>query len=226
MPGALAPLGEGFRPLISAVMRGLGAPDDERAVASTVTWLDLLATWNQKIDLTAARSAEELVDLMVADAVVLGRHESHGAAVVDVGSGAGAPGLALGVLRPDLAVTLVEPLGKRVSFLRTVLGHFSAPSVRERTLCVVRGKGEDLAARGETFDTAVARATLPPPAWLELGARMVRPEGAVWVLLAREPAPELNGWIIDADERYTWPLTRVERRALRYRRAPSSAERL
>ena len=223
MPGALAPLGEGFRPLISAVLRDLGATAEERAVTSIVTWLDLLATWNQKIDLTAARSPQELVDLMLADAVVVARHESPRAAVVDVGSGAGAPGLALGLLRPDLALSLVEPLAKRVSFLRTVLGHFGARRGEAGTLRVVRGKGEDLVARGEVFDSAVARATLPPAPWLQLGGQMVRPEGAVWVLLARESAPEVKGWRIETEERYTWPLTRVERRALRYRRDPASA---
>jgi 16S rRNA (guanine527-N7)-methyltransferase len=219
MPGALAPLGEGFRPLISAVWRGLGAAPDERAAAHIILWLDLLATWNAKIDLTAARSPEELVDLMLADAVVLARHESAGASMVDVGSGAGGPGLALGLLRPDLSVNMVEPLAKRVSFLRTVLGHLAAAPNRG-ALRVTRAKGEDLAARGEVFDAAVARATLPPPAWLDLGARLVRPGGTVWVLLAREPAPEMAQWTIETDERYVWPLTGAERRALRFRRAP------
>jgi hypothetical protein len=48
---------------------------------------------------------------------------------------------------------------------------------------------------------------------------MVRPGGAVWVLLAREPAIETTEWKIETDERYTWPLTGAERRVLRYRRA-------
>jgi 16S rRNA (guanine527-N7)-methyltransferase len=218
MPGALAPLGAGFRPLISAVLRGLDATADERTVTQIVTWLDLLATWNAKIDLTAARGAGELIDLMLADAVVLARHEPTGAAVVDVGSGAGGPGLALGLLRPDLAMSLVEPLAKRVSFLRTVQGHLAATS-RAGALRVIRAKGEDIVARGEVFDAAVARATLPPVEWLDLGGRMVRPGGAVWVLLAREPAPEGPGWKLETEERYIWPLTGVERRALRYRRA-------
>jgi len=218
MPGALAPLGAGFRPLISALLRDLDAEPDEHAVTLVVTWLDLLATWNAKIDLTAARSARELVDLMLADAVVLARHEPPRAAVVDVGSGAGGPGLALGLLRPDLSMTLVEPLAKRVSFLRTVLGHFGAAHSEGGTMRVIRAKGEDLASRGEVFDSAVARATLPPAAWLDLAARMVSPGGSVWVLLAREPAPATNEWKIETEERYRWPLTGVERRALRYRR--------
>jgi len=244
MPGGPKPLGAGFRPLISTVLRGLDATLDDRAEAKIVIWLDLLASWNQKIDLTAARSAEELVDLMLVDALVLARHEPSGAAVVDVGTGAGAPGLALGIVRPDLALTLVEPLAKRVAFLRTVLGHLGAASTaetgagppptpstatsahsepRSETLPrVYRGKGEALADQGALYDTAVARATLAPAAWLELGGRLVRPSGAVWVLLAREPAPDIRGWEIAADDRYTWPLTGAERRAVRYRRAASS----
>jgi 16S rRNA (guanine527-N7)-methyltransferase len=221
MPGGLVALGAGFRPLISAVLRGLDATLDERAVAPIVTWLDLLATWNAKIDLTAARSAEELVDLMLADAVILARHESSGATVVDVGSGAGGPGLALALLRPDLAVTLVEPLTKRVSFLRSVLGHLGAPPEGGRRR-VVRNKGEEVAARGEVFDSAVARATLAPAAWLDLGGRLVKPEGAVWVLLARDPAPETDSWRIDREISYQWPLTGAFRRALRYRRVSGS----
>ena len=217
MRGALPALGEGYRPLISSVLGGLDSGFGEGAMGAIVAWLDLLATWNAKIDLTAARSPEELVDLMLADAVVLGRHESPRTAVVDIGSGAGGPGLALALLRPDLAVTLVEPLAKRVSFLRTVLGNLGVQG-REGAPRVVRGKGQELVARKEVFDTAVARATLPPPEWLQLGGRLVGPSGAVWVLLAREPAPASGEWTIEMDLRYTWPLTGVERRALRYRR--------
>jgi 16S rRNA (guanine527-N7)-methyltransferase len=88
---------------------------------------------------------------------------------------------------------------------------------------VYRGKGEALADQGALFDTAVARATLAPAAWIELGGRLLRPSGALWVLLAREPAPDVSGWEIAADDRYTWPLTGAERRAVRYRRATSSA---
>jgi 16S rRNA (guanine527-N7)-methyltransferase len=225
MPGALAPLGAGFRPPIFAVLGGLDATCDERTVSRIVSWLDLLASWNDKIDLTAARSADELVDLMLADAVVLARHAAPGASIVDVGSGAGAPGLALGLLRPDLDVTLVEPLAKRVSFLRTVLGHLGgaagATPDGEGALRVFRGKGQALVEQSTTFDIAVARATLPPPAWLDLGRHLVNSGGSVWVLLAREPAPETADFRIDVDERYVWPLTGAERRAVRYRREPA-----
>jgi 16S rRNA (guanine527-N7)-methyltransferase len=197
--------------------------DGDEWIPRVLDWLTLLDEWNAKIDLTAARTDDELVDLMLADACVLARHVPSGARVVDVGSGAGAPGLALSLLRPDLRVTLVEPLAKRVSFLRTVVGRsatangggagaraVSAPPPR-----VHRGKGEDLVGK-ESFDVAVSRATLAPEDWLSLGCRLA-PHGSVWVLLAQRSAPDGKGWEVDVDVTYRWPLTDVERRAVCYR---------
>ncbi len=193
---------------------------DADKTAKIAAWLDLVAAWNARVDLTAARSDRELVDLMLADATVLSERISVGARLVDVGTGAGAPGLALALLRPDLRVTLVEPMAKRASFLRTCLGTLDRVDVSLETK-----KGETLADEGAVFDAAVARATLPPPAWLELGRRLVRPGGEVWLLLARESAPGSPGLTRGPVLEYVWPLTGAQRRAVRYERrnGPGSA---
>jgi 16S rRNA (guanine527-N7)-methyltransferase len=180
--------------------------------ASVARWLELLCEWNERIDLTAARSADELVDLMLADAEQMSRHLAAGTRVLDVGTGAGAPGLALALIRPDLIVTLCEPLAKRASFLRTVIG-----SVGRTDVTLVAKRGEELA--GE-WDEAMARATLAPPEWLALGAKRVKPGGGVWVLLATGEPPSRPGASIVLDERYTWPATKASRRAVRYRIDP------
>jgi 16S rRNA (guanine527-N7)-methyltransferase len=183
--------------------------DAEQAISA---WIGLVSSWNQRIDLTAARDEDELVDLMLADALVLASRLPRGARVVDVGTGAGAPGLPLALARSDLSVTLVEPLQKRAALLRTATGALG-PGMARPT--IVRARGEELATRGERFDVAVSRATLPPPAWLELGVRLA-PAGEVWVLLAREEPPDQNGWTIAEEIRYRWPLTDKERRAARF----------
>ncbi len=180
----------------------LGVPAAARPAVAK--WLELLAQWNARMDLTAARGADELHDLMLADALFLAAHVPEKARVVDVGAGAGAPGLALALVRPDLAVTLVEPLAKRVSFLRTVIGTLARSDVT-----LVRGKGESL---GGTWDVAISRATLAPATWIPLGLRLAP---ATWALLAREEPPSVEGARIDADLAYTWPLTGAARRAVR-----------
>jgi 16S rRNA (guanine527-N7)-methyltransferase len=202
----LEPLGDRW-PIPAAIL--------PTARAHIVLWLDLLAAWNKSVDLVSARTPEELTDLMLTDAMVLGARLPFGARVVDVGTGAGAPGLALALLRPDLRVTLVEPMNKRVSFLRTTLGTTGRTDVN-----LERARGEELAQRGEKWDVAVARATLPPAAWLELGTRVVSdPGGSVWVLLARGEPPARRGWATVEEVRYTQPQTQAPRRAVRYTRA-------
>jgi 16S rRNA (guanine527-N7)-methyltransferase len=201
--------------LAAALERALAAVEPAvtlEARAALLTWLQGIVEWNARIDLTAARTDDELIDLMVADALLLSRHIPEAARVVDVGSGAGAPGLALAILRPDIDMTLVEPLDKRVAFLRRSIG---ALGRTERLPIVVRGRGDALVAQRRKFEVAVSRATLPPPEWLNLGSKLA-PEGAVWVLLAQGEAPVLEGWRVEADLRYSWPLAGVSRRALRY----------
>jgi 16S rRNA (guanine527-N7)-methyltransferase len=192
--------------VVAALGGGLGAG----AAESARIWLETLITWNARIDLTAARDPDELVDLMLADALLLAPRLPAGARVVDVGSGAGGPGLGLALARPDIALTLVEPLQKRVGFLRTVVGTLGITHVQ-----VLRARGEELAPN-PPFDLALGRAVMAPEAWLALGSSLVAPAGAVWVLLAREPPPTLLGWEVREDLAYEWPLTGVLRRAVRY----------
>jgi 16S rRNA (guanine527-N7)-methyltransferase len=164
------------------------------------------------VDLTAARGTDELVDLMVADALVLSARLPMGARVVDIGTGAGAPGLALALLRPDLDTTLVEPLGKRGAFLRTVIG-----AVNRLDVTLEGETGDALArAREGAWDIALSRATLPPAAWLELAARLVPDGGSAWVFLARESPPLFEGMTQADSVSYAWPLTGALRRLLRY----------
>jgi 16S rRNA (guanine527-N7)-methyltransferase len=202
----LSPLGSGFRPRIERVLRTLaGDNSPEGATEALCGWLDGVAEWNARVDLTAARTADELVDLMVADAAALVpvARELRLESWVDVGTGAGAPGLPLALLAPELRMTLVEPKAKRVAFLRTVLGRVGRADVR-----VVRGRSDELGAA--SHDVAISRATLPPPEWLVEGARVAR--SAVGVFLARAEAPTLAGFRVAFDVAYTLPLTGKERR--------------
>jgi 16S rRNA (guanine527-N7)-methyltransferase len=207
----LEPLGKGFGTRIercfAALSSDAGPPGRDGAVLERLAaYLDAVVEWNAKTDLTAARSADELVDLFLADAIVLAANE-EGGAWVDVGTGAGAPGLVVALLRPDVRMTLVEPKDRRVAFLRSMIGKFSLARVT-----VERGRSDRLPGAG--WDVAVSRATLPPPEWLAEGARLSR--SATWVLLAKEEPPSRVGTRIDVDLRYQWPITAASRRAVRY----------
>lgn len=205
----LAPA-EGFRGRIERVCAALSPAwsDAERAprVAAFERYAELTASWNERIDLTAARSADELVDLLFADALAISGALpiAAGESWCDVGSGVGAPGIPLALVAP-MRMQLIEPRDKRVAFLRSTLGTLGRTDVT-----VARSRSDRLA--DASVDVAVSRATLPPLEWLEEGNRLSR--RAVWLLLAKGEPPPLASERILADVRYQWPLTGVARRAI------------
>jgi 16S rRNA (guanine527-N7)-methyltransferase len=180
-------------------------------------WAGLVLDWNERMDLTAARDADELVDLLIADAAfIAGRALPGDRRWVDIGSGAGAPGLGIALLAPELELTLVEPKAKRVAFLRAVLAELGRPDVK-----IERARSDALAR--QSFDVAVSRATLAPPAWVVEGARLAR--RTVWVLLAQAAPPEPpSEFRKDLDQAYQWPLGGAQRRAVRFRRGTAAHE--
>lgn len=194
---------------IVAVASALGASPSAEVVAALATWLGELVQWNKAHDLTAARSKDELCDLMLADAFVLSQRLPEGATFVDVGVGAGAPGLALALMRPDLRATLVEPLQKRVGFMRLVIGKL------DRTDVVLEPKRGEALERGQ-WEVALSRATLAPAEWLALGRTLVREGGEVIALLAREAPPACEGLAARETFAYEWPCTKVARTLVRY----------
>lgn len=87
------------------------------AAERLAAYLDLLAAWSRQVNLTAARTAEARVALLVAPVWAFAARLEPGT-LLDVGSGNGSPGLVLAALRPDLAATLLEPRQRRWAFLR------------------------------------------------------------------------------------------------------------
>ncbi|HVT06660.1 MAG TPA: 16S rRNA (guanine(527)-N(7))-methyltransferase RsmG [Polyangia bacterium] len=160
-------------------------PLDETRIAGLIRFADLLMTWNARINLTGARTVEELLSEHLPDAFALGRAIAPGPrAVVDVGSGGGLPALPLAVLRPDLQLTLVEPLAKKVAFLRTAVRELGLSAV---SVQCARAEAVPAAA----YDVAMSRATFPPAEWLAVAHRLVRPDGRIFVLTV--PTIDLPG---------------------------------
>lgn len=183
----------------------MNLPLDAGAEMRILAWLDTLASWNAKLDLTAARSPEELVDLMVADALVLAQHVAPSATVIDIGTGAGAPGFALACLRPDIHAHLVDPLAKRISFLR-VAGAEAGVS----NLTLHLGALEKVEASLPRGAEVMARATFAPPIWFERAKAELKQPAKIWIFLAKEPIPSGFDAALELD--YCWPMTDVARK--------------
>lgn len=160
---------------LDALTTALGATISSEAHELLLRFAQLVAQWNARMDLTAAKTPEQIVEVLFADSLMLAREDvvpPH-SRIVDVGSGAGAPALPLLLLRPDVQATLVEPLQKRVAFMRTVCGTLSDLAKR---VTLVAGKIDPDAPelKGAPFDVAMARATFAPEVWLPAGKKLAQ----------------------------------------------------
>jgi 16S rRNA (guanine527-N7)-methyltransferase len=178
--------------LVRALAAAWSFPCDAAQVTALSSYADSLLRWSARINLTAASSIAVVVNEHFPDAFALASKLGSAARVIDVGSGGGLPAIPLALLRPLLTVELVEPIGKKVAFLRTAvreLGLGSRVTIRSaRGEAVAQSFSAD---RSAAFDVAISRATLPPPTWLALGRRLVRPGGRVFVLTTPDVLPEL-----------------------------------
>jgi len=149
-------------------------------------YTELLATEGVVRGLIGPREAPRLWARHVLNSAVLGEAVPDGASVCDIGTGAGLPGLVLAIARPDLAVTLVEPLLRRTTFLDEVVEELGLDHVT-----VVRGRAEDLHGAA-TFDVVTSRAVAPLERLLGWSMPLVAPTGATIAMKGRSIHDEVT----------------------------------
>ena len=137
--------------------------------------------------LIGPREVDRLWDRHVLNSVAVADAVAHGARVVDVGSGAGLPGIPLALARPDLTMTLVEPMARRVEFLEEVVTELGRP------WRVVRGRAEErsvIRAVG-AVDVVTARAVAPLPRLVGWCRGLLRPGAQLVTLVGARALSDL-----------------------------------
>lgn len=149
-------------------------------------YAELLATEGVLRGLIGPREVDRLWERHLLNCALLGSVIPQDASVCDLGSGAGLPGIVLGIARPDLRITLVEPLLRRTAFLDEVVDALDLDHVE-----VVRGRAEVLHGR-RTFDVVTSRALAPLARLLEWSMPLVAPMGAVLAMKGSSAAVEVS----------------------------------
>jgi 16S rRNA (guanine527-N7)-methyltransferase len=135
----------------------------------------MLLDWNRSVNLTGARTMEEVVGQIAAGDVLLAIPWTGIGRVIDIGSGGGLPAIPLALAMPQVQFTLLEANTRKCAFLQRV-----AASLNLRNVAVAAGRAEELGhqpALREQFDRAISRAAAPPAVLLELALPFVRPGG-------------------------------------------------
>ncbi|HET9945214.1 MAG TPA: 16S rRNA (guanine(527)-N(7))-methyltransferase RsmG [Actinomycetes bacterium] len=150
-------------------------------------YAELLATDGVVRGLIGPREAPRLWERHLLNCAVLGELVPESASVADVGSGAGLPGVVLAIARPDLRVTLVEPLLRRTRFLDETVEELGLQAQVE----VVRGRAEELAGT-RTFDVVTARAVAPLERLARWCLPLVDPDGELVAMKGASAGAEVE----------------------------------
>ncbi|MBE5801547.1 MAG: 16S rRNA (guanine(527)-N(7))-methyltransferase RsmG [Clostridiales bacterium] len=178
VPGVAAVNEREWAQRLKTEMDRLGFTYDAAAPARLARYHTLLSQWNEHMNLTGDTDFDSAIDRLYLDSLAPLVNEEmfpQGASVIDVGTGAGFPGLPLAIARPDLQVMLLDSLQKRLTFLAAVVEELGLENVK-----LHHARAEDAGRNPqlrEQYDRALARAVAPLPVLCELLLPMVRVGG-------------------------------------------------
>jgi 16S rRNA (guanine527-N7)-methyltransferase len=157
--------------------RKLGVELSQEYVDRLLIYLQELILWNTKIDLVSQTDPELIIRKHFLDSIAVLPHIQGSLSILDIGSGAGFPGIPLAILLPDSSVSLIEVKRKRINFLRQ-----AARKIKGENLTVYEGRAEILAQESileNAFDLVISRATWDTPTFLRLAVPFVRCGGKI-----------------------------------------------
>jgi 16S rRNA (guanine527-N7)-methyltransferase len=177
-----APFGE----TLEQGARTLGIPLSASAREKLERYADRLLAWDRKVNLTAITDPAELAEKHLLDSLALLPEMAGAGTLLDVGSGAGLPGVPLAIALPSLEVTCCDTVAKKVAFVKAVAAELD---LRVRGVAA-RAEGSPEQEGLPRAEVVVSRAFADPERWLPLGVRYLAPGGRLLATLGREADEE------------------------------------
>jgi 16S rRNA (guanine527-N7)-methyltransferase len=180
---ALTLMAVSAKQLASVLERGadeLGVVLSTAQVMNLVDFLELLERWNRAYNLTAVREPLQMVSRHLLDSLAI-TPLIRGKTLLDVGSGAGLPGLVLAIAMPGLDVTLLDPALKRTRFLAHAVNHLGVRNAR-----VERARIEEFTSHTR-FDTVTSRATIALDVLVDATIARLSDDGRLVAMLGKAP---------------------------------------
>ena len=152
-------------------------------------YMNELISWNEKINLTAITEPEEIIKKHFVDCLLILKHINKESKIIDVGTGAGFPGIPLKIVDSSLNITLLDSLNKRINFLNEVISKVNLKNIK-----AVHSRAEEYATKEnrESFDVAVSRAVAELPTLLEYLMPYVKLNGICICMKGPKASEELE----------------------------------
>ncbi len=198
---------DNFRQRLQDAGQALGLELDARQTDALLAYLEQLQRWNKTYNLTAVREPEQMLIQHLFDSLsvvkpladILYKNTVYGKAVVDVGSGAGLPGVVLAIMQPNWQIHCIDAVEKKMAFVRQVSG-----ALRLRNLHVHHQRIENMPPFGA--DAVISRAFASLADFATLAGRHVASDGHLVAMKGREPQDEAQALL----QNTPWGVARIE----------------
>jgi len=193
----------GFKNTIVTAAAAIGAAVDDARSEQFAVHARLLIDWNRRINLTAIADPLEMALKHYVDSIAPSALIPSTGRLLDIGSGAGFPGIPLKIMQPAISLTMIDARRKKVSFLKTAIRHLGLEKARA---CHVRA--EDIPpgrTSGAAFDVVVSRAVTDVVRFVQLALPLVAADGLLMYFGGRPPAAAEMSILKDALERQDRP---------------------
>ncbi|WP_277668720.1 16S rRNA (guanine(527)-N(7))-methyltransferase RsmG [Caproiciproducens galactitolivorans] len=180
---------EDIQALLISSAQSMGIEINKGQAESFQQYMEQLLNWNEKMNLTAIKEPREVAEKHFLDSILILKYLKlpANAKLIDVGTGAGFPGVPLKIMRPELELTLLDGLNKRLIFLKDVLGHLHLQA--ELVHARAEEAGRQKPFRGK-FDFATARAVAPLNILCEYCLPFLKMGGTFVAMKGLEPEQE------------------------------------
>lgn len=170
---------------LQAGLDELGLVLTDAQIASLHAYIELLVRWNKVYNLTAIKDPQQIVPLHLLDSLAVAPY-LHGDSCLDVGSGAGLPGIPLAIVQPERQFTLLDTVGKKTRFMQQAAIQLKLPNVS-----VIQARVESWSPESP-FDAIISRAFASICDFVELTARHLQPQGRLYAMKGRYPVEEVT----------------------------------
>ncbi len=174
------------RSLLLAGLEQLELPVDEKQVDLLLTFVGLIEKWNKAYNLTAIRSRPDIVRLHILDSLAV-RPYLKGPRIIDIGTGAGLPGIPLAIFSQENSFTLLDSNSKKTRFVQQAILDLKLENVEVR-----HARAEQFEPDDNRFDTVICRAFAGIEAIIDYSKHLLTENGILLAMKGQNPKEELN----------------------------------
>lgn len=212
---------EKFEEILNKYLKEINIELKKEQTEKFYKYMNLLLEWNEKINLTAITEPEEVILKHFVDSLTISKYIEKDSKLVDMGTGAGFPGIPLKILRDDIEITLADSLNKRINFLNEVIKELNLKNIQTvHTRAEEFGKNKKYR---ESFDIATSRAVANLSTLSEYLIPLVKPSGKTICMKGSEikeevemakKAIEILGGKIEQEESFNLPNSDMKRNVI------------